>query len=242
MRTTLTRGAPALAAVCADRPSCRSGRQRLLPPTGRCAMMRPMGTSVDDALQLLLAERAISRVLHSYSRGADRCDLELMRSCYWPDGTDDHGSYNGGVDGFIEFVGPALQRFERTNHFLGNMLIDVDLAQRRRPRRDLRRRLPPLRRCRRQPGRHGGRAALRRPLRASGRRVAHRGARVRVRVAPDRTRCRAPAAASPRRTHGACVVPTTSSGTSSTEVACGRAASSRPGDEPREVEHHEQRS
>ena len=91
-------------------------------------MMRPMGTSVEDALQLLLAERAISRVLHSYSRGADRCDLELMRSCYWPDGTDDHGSYNGGVGGFIEFVGPALQRFERTNHFLGNMLIDVDLA------------------------------------------------------------------------------------------------------------------
>jgi hypothetical protein len=92
-------------------------------------MMRPMGTAVEDQLELLLAERAIARVLHSYSRGADRCDLELMRSCYWPDGTDDHGSYNGGVDGFIEFVGPALQRFERTNHFLGNMLIDVDLPR-----------------------------------------------------------------------------------------------------------------
>ena len=84
-------------------------------------MMRAMGAAVEDQLELLLAERAIARVLHSYSRGADRCDLELMRSCYWPDGTDDHGSYNGGVDGFIEFVGPALQRFERTNHFLGNM-------------------------------------------------------------------------------------------------------------------------
>jgi hypothetical protein len=33
------------------------------------------------------------------------------------------------VDGFIEFVGPALARFERTSHFLGNMLIDVDLAK-----------------------------------------------------------------------------------------------------------------
>ena len=128
-------------------------------------MMRRMGTAVDDPLELLLAERAISRVLLSYSRGADRCDLELMRSCYWPDATDDHGSYNGGVDGFIEFVGPALQRFERTNHFLGNMLIDVDLAH-DVARRDLRRRLPPLRRRRRQPGRHGGRLALRRPLRA----------------------------------------------------------------------------
>jgi hypothetical protein len=82
---------------------------------------------VDAQLELLLAERAIARVLNTYSRGADRCDLQLMRSCYWPDATDDHGSYRGGVDGFIEFVGPALQRFERTNHVLGNMLIDVDL-------------------------------------------------------------------------------------------------------------------
>ena len=84
---------------------------------------------MDDPLELLLAERAIARVLHTYSRAADRFDLELMRSCYWPDGTDDHGSYNGGLDGFIEFVGPALERFERTSHFLGNMLIDVDLPQ-----------------------------------------------------------------------------------------------------------------
>jgi len=81
-----------------------------------------------EGLELLLAERAIQRVLCSYSRAADRYDLELMRSCYWPEGTDDHGSYVGGLDGFIEFVGPALSRFERTSHFLGNMLIDVDLA------------------------------------------------------------------------------------------------------------------
>jgi hypothetical protein len=50
-----------------------------------------------------------------------------MRSCSWPEGTDDHGSYVGGLDGFIEFAGPALSRFERTSHFLGNMLIDVHL-------------------------------------------------------------------------------------------------------------------
>jgi hypothetical protein len=115
-------------------------------------MMRPMGTA------------------------ADRCDLELMRSCYRPDGTDDHGSYNGGVDGFLEFVGPALQRFERAFEW---------------------RRTDPL------------------PAAGSSFADAH--------------------------TLG-CVVPTTSSGTSSTEVACDQAASSRPGDERREVEHHEQRS
>jgi hypothetical protein len=77
----------------------------------------------------MLAERSIAKVLHSYARGIDRLDLTLVRNCYWPDATDDHGGYTGGVDGFIEFVDRALQRFERTNHFCGNMLIDVNLAE-----------------------------------------------------------------------------------------------------------------
>ena len=83
---------------------------------------------MEDALEVLLAERAIGRVLCTYSRGVDRFDLEMIRSCYWPDGTDDHGGYRGGVDGFIEFVDGALRRFDGTNHFLGNVMIDVDLA------------------------------------------------------------------------------------------------------------------
>ncbi len=82
----------------------------------------------DQGVEVLLAERAIGRVLCSYSRGIDRLDLDLVRSCYWPDATDDHGGYSGGLDGFIEYVRAALDRFDRTSHFLGNMLIDVDLA------------------------------------------------------------------------------------------------------------------
>jgi SnoaL-like domain len=97
-------------------------------------MSRPVRNSdhagaVNDELELLLAERAIQRVLTSYSRGVDRFDFELVRSCYWPDGTDDHGSFVGGVDDFISFVQKSLTRFERTAHFLGNMLIDVDLGR-----------------------------------------------------------------------------------------------------------------
>jgi len=78
-------------------------------------------------LELLMAERAIGRVIHAYSRGVDRYDFDAVRDCYWPDATDDHGAYNGGVDGFMDFVRGALARFDRTGHFLGNMLIDVDL-------------------------------------------------------------------------------------------------------------------
>jgi hypothetical protein len=82
-----------------------------------------------ESIDLLLAERAIRRVLTTYSRGVDRFDFEAVRSCYWPDGTDDHGSFVGGRDEFITFVSKSLQRFERTAHFLGNVLIDVDLVR-----------------------------------------------------------------------------------------------------------------
>ena len=114
-----------------SRRRCRRWTPPGMPETG-CGAWSPTRwtrtRSMDDQVELLLAERAIARVLATYCRGADRLDLELTRSCHWPDGTDDHGSYRGGVDDFIEFVGPALQRFERTNHFLGNTLIDVDLT------------------------------------------------------------------------------------------------------------------
>ena len=87
------------------------------------------GPSMSQELAVIAAERAIQRVLTAYSRGVDRFDFELVRSCYWPDGTDDHGSFVGGVDDFITFVEKSLNRFERTNHFLGNMHIDVDLSR-----------------------------------------------------------------------------------------------------------------
>jgi hypothetical protein len=83
-----------------------------------------MDSQLPEMLQTVLAEREIHRVLVTYCRAADRVDLDLMRSCYWPDATDDHGSYRGGLDGFIAFVGGALARFETTNHVLGNVLID----------------------------------------------------------------------------------------------------------------------
>ena len=49
-------------------------------------------------LDALLAERAIQRVLATCSRGVDRFDFEAARACYWPDGTDDHGS---SADGYV---------------------------------------------------------------------------------------------------------------------------------------------
>jgi hypothetical protein len=86
---------------------------------------------MSDALETLMAERAIARVILSYSRAVDRYDFDALADCYWPDATDDHGSFVGSAPDFVTWNQGALARFDRTSHFLGNMLIDVDLDARR---------------------------------------------------------------------------------------------------------------
>ncbi|NUS55641.1 MAG: nuclear transport factor 2 family protein [Streptomycetaceae bacterium] len=86
------------------------------------------GEALPPALVELLAKDRIREVLCRYSRGVDRKDFELVRSCYHPDATDNHGEYDGGVDGFIEYLRSAVSRYTNTMHFLGNMLIDVQGA------------------------------------------------------------------------------------------------------------------
>jgi hypothetical protein len=65
-------------------------------------------------------------VLLRYCRGIDRRDFALVRSCYHDDAYDMHGSYEGAVDGFIEHVSTNLPQWERTMHFIGNQLIELD--------------------------------------------------------------------------------------------------------------------
>jgi hypothetical protein len=74
----------------------------------------------------LLARQEIADVILRYARGIDRLDFDLVRSCYHPDAWDDHGSFQGDVDGFIAMCEEFLPRWTATQHFMGNMLIEVD--------------------------------------------------------------------------------------------------------------------
>jgi ketosteroid isomerase-like protein len=76
-------------------------------------------------VQAAIDKQEITEVIYRYCRGIDRCDYALVRSCYHPDAIDDHGDFRGGVDDFIAYVEQGLQRFERTMHFIGNVLVDV---------------------------------------------------------------------------------------------------------------------
>jgi hypothetical protein len=77
-------------------------------------------------LSILLAERAIHRVILRYCRGVDRMDRELVRSCYHDGATDSHGSFSGTVDEYLVWVWRVLGRYTMTMHFLGNVLVEVD--------------------------------------------------------------------------------------------------------------------
>ena len=69
-------------------------------------------------------EEDIRCVLYRYCRGIDRIDLDLVRSCFHGDATDDHGSFRGGVDEMIAWIGRLLPRYDVTTHMLSNVLVE----------------------------------------------------------------------------------------------------------------------
>jgi ketosteroid isomerase-like protein len=80
---------------------------------------------MEPELQRLVDESAIRRLLSRYVRAIDRRDYDLLRNCYHDDAVDEHGHYDGDIDGFIEFLeNVPTSMFE--SHFLGNPLIEVD--------------------------------------------------------------------------------------------------------------------
>ena len=76
-------------------------------------------------LEDLEAEYEIRRVLGRYSHAVDRRDNELLRSCYHPDAHDEHMSYSGGVEGFIESLNQNPGRFSMRFHHMGPPRIEI---------------------------------------------------------------------------------------------------------------------
>ncbi|PZN95810.1 MAG: hypothetical protein DCF31_05590 [Alphaproteobacteria bacterium] len=69
---------------------------------------------------------AIADVMARYTRGIDRCDLDALCSVWWPGATADYG--DGDVDA-LEWSAAtvtALAALNRTQHFIGNLLVDID--------------------------------------------------------------------------------------------------------------------
>lgn len=85
---------------------------------------------MDPRVARLVDQREIQDVVYAYCRGIDRRDLARVRACYHPDATDDHGSFSGTIDAYLEWVDSLLARYVWTMHFIGNVLVEFgDLAQ-----------------------------------------------------------------------------------------------------------------
>lgn len=84
---------------------------------------------VDDDFRKLLDETAsrqqITQLCHRYCRALDRVDEELLRSVFHPDSTHDHDIYKGSSSDFCGHAIALLKVLERTQHHLGNVLVEV---------------------------------------------------------------------------------------------------------------------
>jgi hypothetical protein len=78
------------------------------------------------ALQDLLDRAAIREVLARYCRAADRCDEELLRSCYHAGALDRHGRFAGPAADFAAWV-IGVQRASSitTQHAVSNVVIEL---------------------------------------------------------------------------------------------------------------------
>jgi len=79
-----------------------------------------------ERLARLLDKQEIAELLFRYCRGVDRLDMALVRSCYHPDATDSHGTFEGTVDEYLEWSERLLRRYTGSVHTVSNVLIDID--------------------------------------------------------------------------------------------------------------------
>lgn len=81
---------------------------------------------MDPRLSALLDQQDIRDVVYRYCRGIDRRDFDLVRRCYHEDGTDDHGSFSGGADAFVEWVEGLTARYRFTMHLVGQIFVEFE--------------------------------------------------------------------------------------------------------------------
>jgi hypothetical protein len=79
-----------------------------------------------ELLDIYRARTEIYDALVRYCRGVDRMDRDLIRFAYHPDANDNHGSYNGPIDGFIEWIFANHQgQVMSSVHHLGNVMLEI---------------------------------------------------------------------------------------------------------------------
>lgn len=85
---------------------------------------------MDPALEIKLRDMVdrdeIWRVMQRYGRGVDRCDRELLLSCYWDDAIEDHGSFIGTPADFVDYAFGSTRGCKTSIHSVLNHSCELD--------------------------------------------------------------------------------------------------------------------
>ena len=80
-------------------------------------MSRQVGAPIDAALQEMLDEFQLRKLVHRYCRAVDRGDTAALRDLYHDDAEDDHGAFStGGVDDFLSQLEAARPHLRSMQH------------------------------------------------------------------------------------------------------------------------------
>jgi len=81
----------------------------------------------------LLDKQALYENMALYCRGQDRKQLDLMKSTFWSEATDNHGVFNGSAHEFCEWSYENHKTTQhRAQHYITNVLVDLDGDRARR--------------------------------------------------------------------------------------------------------------
>ena len=84
-----------------------------------------MTQTLEQRVARLEAKDEIIQLSHTYARAQDRLDAAAHRSVFHDDAWLDYGYFKGGPDEFVDFAQGALKAIGITQHFLGQIEIDI---------------------------------------------------------------------------------------------------------------------
>ena len=79
----------------------------------------------DPRIDALMSKWEIEEVLYRYARGNDRNDVEMIRSCFWPESLHKHGGFDGKSQDFVGFAAKILATLKHAAHFITNVSVEV---------------------------------------------------------------------------------------------------------------------
>jgi hypothetical protein len=84
-------------------------------------------TARERAIDETIARAQIRECLARYCHGIDRCDVTVLKSAYWPDAYEEHGTFDGPAWDFADHMTATMHlRTERSMQMIGNVMVEFD--------------------------------------------------------------------------------------------------------------------